>query len=667
MAARAAVDRDQVSRVDAGLGGPWIPEAAHHPHLPVRSAERAAADGEDRVHGERHVGARQRAPGRAARPFPSAEQLGVLTPTGLPAADASRRAGDDGGPQPHAVIRAHRLQEGDSAIHQRPRIPLQPPAGAQVPAGLGEGEHVQLRDERMPDPRRQAPRHPLTPRVEADHEQTRMHRRAGHPVPAPVVTARRARPEERSGRARAPMCAPNCPTRGPLKAPRAASSTAIRSVPRDARETVLVAVMQDRAGGRGVDTSHPRTFSARHNHPMREPGHADVIVVGLGAMGSAIIHRLTRRGLRVIGVDRHHPPHDRGSTHGDTRITRLAIGEGPEYAPLVRRSHALWRELEAETGTTLMRQVGGLVIGDADDPFLAETRANAELHEIAHENLGHRALTERFPMFAAPPGTEAYLEPEAGLLHPEAAVRAQLSLSAAAGSELRLGTDVRSWEADGDGVTVVTGEGELHARELVLCAGAWIPRLVPEYGDLFAVHPQWLHWFPIREGYAALRSMPIFIWEMPGVRDAFTHLSAGFYGFPAIDGPAGGVKLATERYEQPADPDVPMPARTGAREAARLHDEYLAQFFPWVDRTPLRTASCLYTNTRGSRFLIGPHPERPRVTVVAACSGHGFKHSPAIGEAVAARLVDGTSAIDLSPFALPPPCAAGSRAPAGSG
>jgi sarcosine oxidase len=391
-----------------------------------------------------------------------------------------------------------------------------------------------------------------------------------------------------------------------------------------------------------------------------------VIVIGLGAMGSAVVRRLAQRGLRVIGIDRHHPPHDRGSTHGDTRITRLAIGEGSEYAPLVRRSHELWRELEAETGATLMRQVGGLVIGDADDLFLAETRANASLHGIAHENLTHRALVERFPMFAAPAGTEAYLEPEAGLLHPEAAVEAQLSLARNAGAELRLGAEVQSFHSDLDGVSVTTTEGTLHGGELVLCAGAWISRLLPEYADLFAVHAQLLHWFPIRQGYEELRAMPIFIWEIPGERDAFTHLSGGFYGFPAIDGPTGGIKLATERYEEPADPDETLAAATGAREAARLHEEYLGRLFPWVDATPLRTASCLYTNTRGSRFLIGPHPERPHVTVVAACSGHGFKHSPAIGEAITQLLADGASAIDLSPFSLPSPSAAGSHARAGS-
>jgi sarcosine oxidase len=379
---------------------------------------------------------------------------------------------------------------------------------------------------------------------------------------------------------------------------------------------------------------------------------ADAIVVGLGAMGSAVASQLARRGLRVVGIDRFRPPHARGSTHGDTRITRIAIGEGAEHVPLVRRSHQLWREIERATGSSLLHQVGGLVIGGGDDPFLAKTRAAASEYGVAHENLSERALTARFPMFRVPAGTEAYFEPEAGFARPEAAVAAQLSLARQAGAELRLGETVRSWTASADGVAVLTDNARLHARELVLCAGAWITQLLPEAVSLFAVYPQLLHWFEIGRGYEALRRMPIFIWEMAGERDAFTHLAAGFYGFPAIDGPRGGIKLATERYGATVDPDEHS-GDGGDEAAAELHRTYLARYFPWVTAQPLRTVSCLYTNTRGSRFMIGPHPEHARVTIVAACSGHGFKHSPAIGEAVAQSIVDGTSEIDLAPFAIP--------------
>ena len=389
---------------------------------------------------------------------------------------------------------------------------------------------------------------------------------------------------------------------------------------------------------------------------MSSSERADAIVVGLGAMGSAVTWQLARRGLRVIGLDRLHPPHDRGSTHGETRITRLATGEGAEHVPLVRRSHELWRELERETGATLMCQTGGLVIGDRDDAFLEQTRAAAARHGIAHRNLSRAELAERFAMFVTPPSTEAYFEPEAGYLRPEAAVTVQLSLARAAGAELRLGETVRSWDADAGGVTVTTDSQTLHASELVLCAGAWITRLLPDAAERFAIYPQLLHWFPIRRGYRALSGLPIFIWEMGGERDAFTHLSGGFYGFPAIDGPHGGIKLATERYDATVDPDRPpadVAARAAAaRAAAELHRRYLATHFPWVGAEPLRSVSCLYTSARASRFLIGPHPDHPHVTVVAACSGHGFKHSPAIGEAVAQTIAEGASDIDLAPFAL---------------
>ncbi|HEX5193036.1 MAG TPA: N-methyl-L-tryptophan oxidase [Solirubrobacteraceae bacterium] len=386
---------------------------------------------------------------------------------------------------------------------------------------------------------------------------------------------------------------------------------------------------------------------------MSRLSRADAIVVGLGAMGSAVTFQLARRGLRVVGIDRFRPPHDRGSTHGETRISRIAIGEGAEHVPLVRRSHELWRQIEEATGAALLHQVGGLVIGDRDDPFLARTRAAASLYEVAHENLSGRQLTTRFPMFTTPARTEAYLEPGAGFVRPEAAVAAQLSLARRAGAQLRLGETVRSWVASGDGVTVTTDAEVLEAGELVLCAGAWITRLLPEAASLFAVYPQLLHWFPISRGYDALREMPVFIWEMDGERDGFTHLAGGFYGFPAIDGPGGGIKVATERYEATIDPDEQRDARAADAAAAELHRAYLARYFPWVSAEPLRSASCLYTNTDGCRFMIGPDPVHANVTVVAACSGHGFKHSPAIGEAVAQTIVDGRSEIDLSPFALP--------------
>lgn len=377
---------------------------------------------------------------------------------------------------------------------------------------------------------------------------------------------------------------------------------------------------------------------------------ADVIVVGLGAMGSATCFQLAARGVSVIGIDRYEPPHPYGSTHGDTRITRLAIGEGPDYVPLVRRSHELWREIEQQTGAQLLTRSGGLILAHAGDPFLNETRAVARQYRIAHENLSSAEVIRRFPMFAVDRETEGYYEPGAGYLRPEAAVRAQLELARRHGAQLRLGEHVEEWTASANGVTVSTDAETYEAQQLVLCAGAWISQLFPEGRDIFAVHRQLLYWFPIREGFEALRDLPIFIWELEGEKQDFTHF-VGCYGFPAVDGPAGGVKVATESYAKTTTPDGEQHPATQA-EIEEMYERYVAPHLPWLGADPLRTVSCLYTSTRGSRFVIDRHPEHEAVFIVSPCSGHGFKHSAAIGESVAQWVTERASDIDLSAFSL---------------
>ncbi|MGH2888091.1 MAG: FAD-dependent oxidoreductase, partial [Solirubrobacteraceae bacterium] len=185
---------------------------------------------------------------------------------------------------------------------------------------------------------------------------------------------------------------------------------------------------------------------------------ADVIVIGLGAMGGAACRSLAARGASVLGIDRFSPPHDLGSTHGDTRITRLAIGEGQEYVPLARRSRELWRELERETGADLLTQAGVLILGPPSSRFLRETRLAARQYGIEHEDLTGAQIAPRYPMLALgeQTETEAYFEPEAGFLRPEAAVAAQLRLARRDGAQLRLGERVLRWSASADGVSVTT-------------------------------------------------------------------------------------------------------------------------------------------------------------------------------------------------------------------
>ena len=377
---------------------------------------------------------------------------------------------------------------------------------------------------------------------------------------------------------------------------------------------------------------------------------ADVIVVGLGAMGSAACLQLAARGASVIGIDRYAPPHPWGSTHGETRITRLGIGEGSEYVPLAQRSHELWREIEADTGASLFSEVGLVIIGHPSSRFLGQTRASAREYQIEHENLGNDALRRRFEMFAVDDSSEAYHEPRAGYVRPEAAVAAQLELARRHGARLELGETVASWEAGDGGVRVDTGAGSWSADQLVLCPGAWIGELEPQARELFAVHRQQLYWWPIRRGYERLRAMPVFVWDIGGDQSGYVHLD-GFYGFPAVDGPDGGMKVATETYEQTAVADG-LAHEPTADQVRAMSEGCIARYLPWLGTEPLRSASCLYTSTLGGHFVIDRHPDHDSVMIVSACSGHGFKHSPAIGEAVAQWVLDGAPSLDLSPFSF---------------
>lgn len=352
----------------------------------------------------------------------------------------------------------------------------------------------------------------------------------------------------------------------------------------------------------------------------------------------------------MVGIDRFTPPHPWGSTHGETRVTRLAIGEGREYVPLVRRSHALWRELEAEANVRLLTQPGIVVLAQPSSPFLRETRAAAREYGIDHEDLDAAEVRARFPMFAVGERIDAYFEPEGGYVRPEAAVTAQLDLARRGGARLRLGERVLAWSVTPGGVTVTTDRDTYSAEHLVLCAGPWLPELVPEVHDVVAVYRQLLYWFPVTRGYPQLRDMPVFVWEFGEERPGFVHLD-GFYGFPAVDGPAGGVKVATESFARTTRPDGRQHPATPA-EIAGMRERCIGPCLPWLGTEPLRTASCLYTSTRGSRFVIDRHPEHDAVLILSACSGHGFKHSPAIGQAVAQWLTTGRRGVDLEPFSF---------------
>src|SRR5262245_26875362 len=274
----------------------------------------------------------------------------------------------------------------------------------------------------------------------------------------------------------------------------------------------------------------------------------DAIVIGLGAMGSATAWQLARRGVRVLGIDRHAPPHAHGSHCGESRITRKAIGEGDVYVPLVLRSHEIWREVEAATGEALLHVTGGLWISSekrqveihvAD--FFDKTVAAARRFGIAHEILDAAAIRERFPMFAVRDDEKGYFEPDAGYLRPEACVRANLALARRHGAQLHLEEPVRAIAQDGEGVRVTTDRGEYRAAQAVVSAGTGVCELVPQLAGRFEVSRQLQYWFA-SEG---LEKIPVWIWELQGRDHAI-------YGFPSHGGVA---KIATESFTREISPE----------------------------------------------------------------------------------------------------------------
>jgi sarcosine oxidase len=378
---------------------------------------------------------------------------------------------------------------------------------------------------------------------------------------------------------------------------------------------------------------------------------ADVVVVGLGAFGSAVLYQLAALGVRAIGVDRFAPPHTMGSSHGESRITRLAVGEGDAYAPIVRRSHALWREIENESSETLLSECGGLIMTSAigaarhhgQENFVCRTIAIAERTSIPHEVLDADAIAGRYPQFRLRGDELGYFEPSAGYLAPERCVAAQLRLAARLGAVVRANEAVSRIEQAGPAVRVTTTAGAIEASRCVVTAGPWIGGLMPALRPVTRVYRQVLHWFaPLDPAAFAPGRFPVFIWMHGDGEEDY------FYGFPIAPGGAD-LKVASESYAVTADPDA-VNRTVAPEEAAAMHARHVSGRLAGVTDRSTRSAACLYTVTPDAGFIVDALPDMDRVLAISACSGHGFKHSAAVGEAVAQLVATGRSALDLSAF-----------------
>ncbi|MCF4099140.1 N-methyl-L-tryptophan oxidase [Maritalea mediterranea] len=381
----------------------------------------------------------------------------------------------------------------------------------------------------------------------------------------------------------------------------------------------------------------------------------DVIVVGLGAMGSAAAFQLAKTGAKTLGLDRHTPPHIHGSTHGESRLTRQAIGEGLAYVPFVLRSHEIWRQIEAETGETLLHQIGALMISStkstakasAKKGFLATTESAAKAFGIAHEILSPDEVRQRFPNFLIADNEFAYFEPGAGYLRVEQCVDNQLKLAEKYGADLRYGNAVEQLNPQADGSVVVrTHSNSYIAAKVILSAGPWVRSFLPKkWHDIFQPTRQVLHWLDIEPaGQAAWKNSPAFAWPHGEKPDDF------FYGMTSLSAPHQ-FKMASEFYGTPTEPEQTNRDVSNA-EQKDFYTRHVEGRLSGLNPNVVRSATCLYTAAPDGHFIMDHHPELENVFLVSPCSGHGFKHSAAIGEMLAHLMTKGETSFDISPFKL---------------
>ena len=368
----------------------------------------------------------------------------------------------------------------------------------------------------------------------------------------------------------------------------------------------------------------------------------DTIVAGVGGMGSAALYHLAKRGQRALGLERFELGHDRGSSHGETRVIRLAYFEGSQYVPIVQRAHRLWHDLSAEAGEPLIYITGSLEMAEPGHDFVARSRASCVDHDLRHEMLDAAELVRRFPAFRLHPDTQAIYQPDGGYVLSEEAVRAHAALAIRHGAELHTGETVLEFRPTADGgVEVRTDRARYAAGRLVLSAGPWMRQLVPELSGVLATYKQAIAWFaPARAA-----------WFAPDVLPVFIHFSdkGEFYGIPMHGG--SGFKLGGPHFaREPIDPD--LEARDASpRQLAALRG-FLGRHMPEAVSPPVRSVGCIYTVTPDEHFIIDTLPGMPQVLVVSPCSGHGFKFAPAIGEIAADLVTKGATGHDISLFSM---------------
>jgi len=365
----------------------------------------------------------------------------------------------------------------------------------------------------------------------------------------------------------------------------------------------------------------------------------DVIVVGVGGMGSATLRSLAKAGHRVLGLERFDVPHDQGSSHGVSRIIRLAYYEDPSYVPLLRRSYELWRELEGVTGEQILHITGSIDAAPADDDVFRGSYASCLEHGLPHEVLTSAELTARFPGYQLPKESMALYQAEGGFLLSERCVVTNVLAAQAQGADVHARERVLEWNATGDGIRVQTDRGSYEAGALVITAGPWAADLVPGLAKAAVPERQVLGWFqPTRPELFLPECFPVFNLNVPEGR---------YYGFPAYSVP--GFKIGRYHHLNETTPPGEVDRAIHAQDEDILRAA-VSRYFPEANGPTIALRTCLFTNSPDEHFIIGLHPEHPQVSFAAGFSGHGFKFCSVVGEIMAELATAGETQHDIHLF-----------------
>ena len=367
----------------------------------------------------------------------------------------------------------------------------------------------------------------------------------------------------------------------------------------------------------------------------------DAIVIGVGGMGSAAVYHLARRGLRVLGLEKHAIPHEMGSSHGYSRMIRYTLQEHPSYVPLVRRSYELWHEMEETAGEELMVTTGSIRAGAPDSPFFLNAQEACDLHSIPYEILTASEVNKRFPGYRFPEEISSVYQADGGFLLPERCIVTHVQAAERAGADVHSQETVLDWEVRGDGVQVRTDRDTYTAGRLVVTAGPWAANLVPELAAYAVPERQVMGWFqPKRPELYAAEAFPVF-----GV---FTE-EGRYYGFPSHAVP--GFKIGRAHHLlQKVDPDAID--REVHPEDEDILRQVVNRYFPLAAGKLLDGKTCMYTNTPDGHFMIGTLDGQPQVSVAAGFSGHGFKFASVIGEIMADLAQNAATEHDINLFRL---------------